>query len=193
MKLNSIACLLLLALSLGVPATQVFDRSELGSLQMSFSLQELHDEIENDPLGIGYKNPDTTWKGDQVIADLINAKNYKVDRASVGMEQVRATCTYAAYDTLSIDEQEWIRWMTPNGGELQITADVKLQLSGRTLASNGAAGTGADGDSFWAAAHDQDMAPAMLALIEVDGSRAEVLWGAETSVSVSQVAYAANL
>jgi hypothetical protein len=158
-----------------------------------FSLQALHDEIEADPEGIGYKETGGEWKGDQVIADLINAKDYVVDNSSVQMEQVRAVVTYAAYDTLGIDEQEWLRWMTPNSGEFEVTADMKLQLSGRGLASNGAAGTGTDGDSFWALAHDQDMAPAMLALIEVAGSRAEVLWGPGTTVSVSNVAYAANL
>ena len=157
-----------------------------------FSLQALHDEIEADPQALGYKT-NGAWKGDDVIADLINAKNYKVDRTSVPMEQVRKTCTYEAYDTLSIDEQEWIRWMTPNSGDFQVSADMKLQLTGRTLASNGVAGTGSDGDSFWAAAHDQDMAPAMLALIETDGSRAEVLWGEGTAISISQIAHAANL
>ena len=37
-----------------------------------FSLQALHDEIEADPMGIGYKNGDGTWKEDAVIAGLIN-------------------------------------------------------------------------------------------------------------------------
>jgi hypothetical protein len=70
---------------------------------------------------------------------------------------------------------------------------MKLQLSGRALASNGIAGTGTDGDSFWAAADDQDMAPIMLALIEIDGSRAEVLWNEGKVISISEVAHAANL
>jgi hypothetical protein len=158
-----------------------------------FSLQALHDEIENDPQGLGYKNVDDTWKGDDVIAGLINAKNYKIDRMSIEMEAIRAAVTYDAYNNLSIDEQEWIRWMTPNSGLFQVTADMKLQLSGRTLASNGIAGTGTDGDSFWAAADDQDMAPIMLALIEIDGSRAEVLWNEGKVISISEVAHAANL
>lgn len=158
-----------------------------------FSLQALHDEIEADPWSLNYKEAGGAWKGDDVIVDLINAKNYKVDMASVPMESIRATVTYDAYDTQLGDEQEWLRWMTPNSGELQVTADVKLQLTGRTPASNGSAGTGADGDSFWAAAHDQDMAPAMLALIEVDGSRAEVLWGQGQTISIGHVSQAANL
>ena len=158
-----------------------------------FSLQALHDEIEADPQTIGYKEAGGEWKGDDVIADLINAKNYTVDVANVPMEIVRAAVTYAAYNTLSIDEQEWLTWMTPNSGDFEVTADMKLQLSGRTPAAGGVGGTGDDGDSFWAAVHDQDMAPAMLALVEVAGGRAEVLWGAGQSVSISNVSRAANL
>lgn len=156
-----------------------------------FSLQALHDEIEADAAGLGYKT-DGVWKEDAVIADLINAKNYTIDVASVEVGAIVATTTYAAYNTLLADEQEWLRWMT-NTDQWQVTADMKLQLSGRTLCSDGVAGSGNDTDSFWAAAHDQDMAPAMLALIEQDGSRAEVLWGAGTVITISQIAHAANL
>ncbi|MHC4338513.1 MAG: hypothetical protein ACYSTG_11305 [Planctomycetota bacterium] len=158
-----------------------------------FSLQALHDEIEADPESLGYKNPDTTWKGDQEIADLINAKNYTIDRTSIPMEDIRASVTFDTYDTLSIDEQEWLRWMTPNSGDFMVTADMKLQLSGRSLASGGIGGTGNDSNSFWSAAHRGTMAPAMLALIEIPGSRAEVLWGEETIITVLNVAKAANL
>ena len=158
-----------------------------------FSLQALHDEIEADPQTIGYKEAGGEWKGDDVIADLINAKNYVVDMASVSMEQVRAGVTYDAYNTLAIDEQEWLTWMTPNGGEFQVTADMKLQLSGRSLISNGIAGSGNDSNSFWSAAHRGDMAPAMLALIEVAGGRAEVLCGHGKIISIGEVAKAANL
>lgn len=158
-----------------------------------FSLQALHDEIEADPLSLGYKNPDTTWKEDAEIVDLINAKNYAVDKGSVAMEEVRAVTTYTAYNNLLADAQEWLRWMTPNSGQFQVTADMKLNLTGRTLAVDGVAGTGDDSDSFWALADDQDIAPVMLALIEVPGSRAEVLWGQGTSISIGQVGAAANL
>lgn len=158
-----------------------------------FSLQALHDRIEADPQAIGYKEAGGEWKGDQVIADLFNAKDFIIDRASIPMEQVRAGVTYDAYNTLAIDEQEWIQWMTPNSGEFQVTADMKAQLSGRSLASNGVAGTGNDSNSFWSAAHRGEMAPAMLALIEVPGSDAEVEWGENTIVSASSVGHAANL
>lgn len=157
-----------------------------------FSLQALHDEIEADPQAIGYKESGGEWKGDDVIADLINAKSYAVDQTSVEMEAVRAIVTYAAYNTLAIDEQEWLQWMTPNSGLFQVTADMKLQLTGRSLASSGSAGTGNDSNSFWSAAHRAAMTAALLTLIETPGSRAEVLWGAGQTVSVSNVGWAAN-
>lgn len=157
-----------------------------------FSLQALHDEVEADPEGIGYKIG-AAWKGDQEIADLINAKNYVVDNDSVAMEEIRAGVTYAAYDTLAIDEQEWLRWMTPDAGDCAVTANMKMQLTGRSLASNGVAGTGDESASFWAAAHRSEMALAMLALIEVAGSRAEVLWGAGTTITAGNVGHAANV
>jgi hypothetical protein len=157
-----------------------------------FTLQALNDEIDNDPLAIGYK-VGAVWKGDAVIAALINAPNYTIDRNGVPAADIRATTTYAAYDTLSIDEQEWTRWMSAGDGEVTVTADMKLQLSGRIPATNGVGGTGTNASSFWAAAHRDVMAPAMLALIEVPGSRAEVLWGEYVTVSLSDVGQAANL
>lgn len=160
---------------------------------MSFTLQELHDEIESDPEALGYKEAGGAWKGDQVIADLINAQNYTIDRDSVLMEAVRGITTYDAYNTLAIDEQEWLQWMTPNSGQFQVTTDMKLQLSGRSLTSAGVAGSGNDSNSFWSTANRGEMAPAFLALIEVPGSRAEVLWGEGSTVSNRNVAYAANL
>lgn len=158
-----------------------------------FSLQELHDEIENDSQGLGYKEVGGTWKGDNVIVDLINAKNYKVDNLHVPMEEVRAITSYEGYNDLGMDEQEWIRWMTPNSGNFMVTPDMKLQLSGRSLALNGNAGSGNDNQSFWSVATRGEMAPAMLALIEVDGSRAEVLWGQSKTVTISEVGHSANL
>jgi len=158
-----------------------------------FTLQALHDRIEADPLAIGYKEAGGEWKGDYVIVDLMNAKNFVVDRVSVPMEDARAAVYYDAYDTLAIDEQEWLRWMTPNAGLFQVTADMKLQLTGCSLVSNGVAGTGNDNASFWAVAHRGAMASTMLALIEVPGSDAEIAWGEGIMISAGQVGHAANL
>lgn len=157
-----------------------------------FSLPALHDEIEADPQSLGYK-VGSVWKGDQEIADLLMAKTYTIDRESVEMEAVRAATSYDWYNNLSIDEQEWIRWQTPNSGQWRVSADMKLQLTGRTLASGGVAGSGSDADSFWQAADRADAVASMLALIEVPGSRGEVLWGEGSSVSAGQIGRAANL
>jgi len=47
----------------------------------------------------------------------------------------------------------------------------------------GVLGGSVTGDSIWAAADDDVMEPLMLALIDVDGSRAEELFGQGTSIS----------
>ena len=157
----------------------------------TFNLQMLHDEIEADPQSLGYKDG-AAWKEDAEIVALINAADFSIDKVSVAMEVVRAACTYEAYDGLGLDEQEWLIWMTPNSGQFYVTADMKLQLTGRGLAAGGVAGAGDDSDSFWALA-DRFMAPIMLALIEIAGSRAEVLWGGGKTVSISEVGHSANL
>ncbi|MHC4708280.1 MAG: hypothetical protein ACYS8I_14465 [Planctomycetota bacterium] len=158
-----------------------------------FSLQALHDEIEADLESLGYKEAGGAWKGDQVIVDLINAKNYTIDRISIEVGLVRAAITFAAYNNLTIDEQEWIQWMTLGNGSFEVTADMKLQLSGRSLAVNGAGGSGNDNQSFWAVADRSEMVTVLLALIEVPGARAEVLWDEGRTISVGQVGAAANL
>ena len=159
-----------------------------------FSLVALKDEIVNDPEAIGYKNTDDTWtggtnppKGDQEIADLINAKNLKIDRSSVNAAKVRAAYTKAAWDGLLTPEENWSIFMFGGVDEVEVTADLKMSLARRELAANGVAGGVTVGDSIWAAADDNAMEPAMLALIEVDGSRGEVLWGSGRTISDGNV------
>lgn len=159
---------------------------------MEFTIQALHDEIENDPTARGYK-VGAVWKGDQEIADLINSKDFVIDQERVEMEAVRAATNYEWYNDLSIDEQEWMRWQTPNGGDWRVNADMKLQLTGRALAADGAGGSGAEDASFWAVADRTAAVATMLAIIEVPGSRAEVLWGADTHINATDVGAAANL
>jgi len=164
-----------------------------------FTLQALNDEIDNDPTSQGYKEVGGEWKADQVIVDLINAQDLKIDRLNITANELQTTATYDAYNNLSIDEQEWFQILATigSGGQsgtgIKVNADLKLQLSGRTLTSNGAAGTGFDNNSWWAPADDQDIAPAFLALIEISGSRAEVLWDEGATISPGQVGAAANL
>ena len=162
-----------------------FDRNDPADLLA------LKTEVNTDPDGLGYI-PDSTFEG---VLDIINLKRaaYIVSKPAIAPALVRAATTYDAYNNLSIDEQEWVRWMTPNSGDFQVTDDMKLQLTGRSRASGGVVGTGNDSNSFWAAAHRNEMAPVFLALIEVPGSRAEVLWDEGSMVSVANIGHAANL
>ena len=158
-----------------------------------FSLVALKDEIVGDPQGLGYKNSATAndWKEDSEIADLINAKNFVIDRPQVASGDINGDTEFAWYDGMTIDKQEFYTLQTRREF-WKVSADMKLFLTGRSLAVDGVAGAGADNQSEWAAADDQDAAPAMLALIEVPGSRAEVLWGVGTSISLGQVGRAFN-
>ena len=164
-----------------------------------FTLAALNAEISNDPEGLGYGigtipyDPATEWKSDQAIADLIDAKNFNIDRISVKMEVLRAITEEAWYNGLAADKQEWLRWQTPDNGNWNVSADMKLQLSGRALTVNGVAGTGNNNASFWVGGDRAVAAPAMLALIEVLGSRAEVLWGERNIISLGQIGAASNL
>ncbi len=138
-------------------------------------LAELKSEIEVDPTALGYAA--VVAETDKLLA-LINDKNPAtlVSKPKIDPALVRAGTTFEGYDGLTIDKQEWLRWMTgangPNGGEtLVVTADVRTQLTGPGSAS------------MWAAADRDDMNAAMLAIIDVPGSRAEILWGYGTQIS----------
>jgi len=142
-----------------------FDRNDPADLL------ELKTEVNTDPLGLGYDPLGTN----QAVVDIINAKDFTVDKLKISTADVRSTTTFDAYNNLSIDEQEWIRWMTGTNGfneeNMVVTADLRTQL------------TGPGSDSIWALADRTEMNAAMLALIEVPGSRAEVLWGHGTLIS----------
>lgn len=158
-----------------------------------FTLEALKDEIVNDPQVLGYKNSATPndWKEDQVIADLINAKNLVVDKDQVASLDICGTTEFAWYDGMTADRQEFYTLQTRQEF-WRVTADMKKFLSGRTLAADGVAGTGTDSDSEWSPADDQNAAPAMLALIQVSGSRAEVLWGQGINITLGQIGRAFN-
>lgn len=160
-----------------------------------FTSVGLKDEIVNDPENLGYKNSPTPndWKSDQVIADLLNLKNLVVDLVSVQMEKIRGTTEFDWYDALSIDEQEYLRWQTPNSGSWLVTEPMKVKLTGSTLAVNGVAGVSTPINSWWAAIDRTAAIAAILPLIEIVGSRAEVLWDVPITIGISQVGRAFNL
>ena len=142
-----------------------------------FSLQALHDEIEADPLGIGYKT-NGDWKGDQVIADLINdpANGDVVQRRHINPQEVIEQIALADWETISASERLYVQLLP----SLTIISAVQdgTEVRNNLLIIFGAGTTTRDN---------------LIGVVQKDGSRAEVLWGEGTTISVSQVAYAANL
>jgi hypothetical protein len=136
-------------------------------------LAALKSEVDTDPLGIGY-NASSGDVGN--IVDLINEKNYTVTKTIVSSSEIRGVTSYEAFNALAQDEQEWLMWLAPGSDDdMVVTADVRLQLCGET-------GGGGSNSSIWANAQRSAMETAMLALIDVAGSRAEVLFGYNTII-----------
>lgn len=151
---------------------------------------ELKAEIENDPAGLGLA-PGGVWQGDQQIADLLNAKGFVADRTEVPTPDLIGAISYDAYNGIGIDEQEYLQWITQSE-VTQITDAVKLRLTGRTPTNEGVPGTGNDQSSWWSAQTRAATVAAILPMIEVPASRAEVLWGLGTIISAGDVGRAAN-
>lgn len=138
-------------------------------------LAELKSEVAADPTALGYAA--VVAETDKLLA-LINDPNDQtlLEKPGIDPASVRSQTTYEAYNDLSIDEQEWIRWMTganaaANGSSLKVTTDLKARL------------TGPGNESIWSAATRDEMNAAMLAIIDVPASRAEILWGFGTTIS----------
>jgi len=142
-----------------------------------FSLQALHDEIEADPEGIGYKT-NGDWKGDQIIADLINdpANGDVVQRQYVNPQEVIEQIALADWETISASQRLYIQLLP----SLTIISAVQNETEVRNnlLIIFGAATTTRDN---------------LIGVVQKDGSRAEVLWGEGVTISISNVAYAAHL
>lgn len=142
-------------------------------------LAELKAEVTNDPNGYGY-NPSDTNGG---VLEPINQKRVELTatKPKISALAVKNLIYFEAYDNLLSDKQEWIRWVTEGADEqenLLVTQDTRDRLTG-------VLGGSATGDSIWAAADDDIMEPAMLALIDVAGSRAEDLWGYGSQITRS--------
>ncbi len=138
-------------------------------------LLALKTEVNDDPAGLGYAA--VVASTGELLA-LLNAKTATtVQKPKISSALIRSEITFDAYDTLSIDEQEWIRWVTGSNGfeeeNLTVSVDLRLQLTGN----------GDPTDSFWATAHRSAMVAAMTAILDVPGSRAELLFGFGTRIS----------
>ncbi len=132
-------------------------------------LTALKAEVTNDPLTIGYSYF-TDGNTDKLVGE-INAKNYTTSKPKISSSDVRAAVTFGAFNNLAIDEQKWLQWVAPGneGDDIVVTPDLRTQL----LTSS----------TFWAAGDRVAMQAAMKALIDVPGSRAEVLFGYGTYIS----------
>jgi hypothetical protein len=142
-------------------------------MMADFSLQALADEINNDPEAIGYRNG--AWKGDQVIADLLNdpANGAQIRREAVPMHEIYAEVVWADFILLSDAKRQAFALITSTGfldasSQNMIDAFTEIFGAGTTLT-------------------------ALNALTNKQGSRAEVLWGDGTTIAVGQVGRAANV
>ena len=141
-------------------------------------LLSLKTEVNTDPNTYGYV-PESTYEG---VLDIINLKRATIttNKPVISSADIKSLTYFDAYNNLSIDEQEWITWMTENAAagveDLTVTQDLRDRLTG-------VLGGSVTGDSIWAAADDDVMEPLMLALIDVDGSRSEELYGYGTTIS----------
>lgn len=144
-----------------------------------FSLQALHDEIEADPLAIGYKNPDGSWKGDQEIADMLNdlANGDTIERHIVEPRELVEQIALGDYVALTAGQQRYLD-LVLEGVDTINTRTGETEVRASMLALFGAGTTTRTN---------------FVNVIQRPGSRAEVLWGEGKVVSALEVAYAANL
>ena len=146
-----------------------FDRNDPADLLA------LKTEVNDDPTGVGY---DPTGPTAAILA-FLNDKNPAtlVAKPKISSAAIRTGVTFDAYDGLSPDEQEWLRWVTGSNGfeeeNLPVTPDLGLQLTGN----------GTPADSMWAVPDRAAMVAAMEAIFNVPGSRAEILFGFGTVIT----------
>jgi len=154
---------------------------------MSFNVNDpadllaLKTEIETDPTGLGYSDQNTS---DDLALINDTRPTIKVSKPKISSALIRSTTTYEAYNGLLADRQEWLKWMTGSNGfdeeNVTVTPDLRTKL------------TATDLNSIWAAGDRAEMSAAMLALIDVDGSRAEELFGYNTTISINDWIAARN-
>ena len=144
---------------------------------MAFTLQQLHDEIENDPNTIGYKEG-AAWKSDGVIAALINdtANGGTIQRQYVSPGEIIEQIALADWNTAEAAERLYLQLLpslesistVQNGTEVRNNL-ISIFDQGSTTRTN------------------------LLAIIQRTGSRAEVLWGENVLVTAGDVGRASNL
>jgi hypothetical protein len=138
-------------------------------------LSQLKSEVNTDPDTLGY---DTTVVKAGVL-DVINLKRaaYTIAKPKISAAAVRSAVNFTVYDNTLPDKQEYLRWITGSNGteeeSLIVTDALRQDLAGDPTA---------DG-SIWQPTNRTAMNQAMLDLIDVDGSRAQDLWGFDTRIT----------
>ena len=145
-----------------------FDRND------ATDLQTLQDEIILDPRGYGY-NQNNTNAG---VLIPINQKRNAITVSNEYLESARlqAEVNFSWYNNLTGRAADWLEWMT-RGERVKITRNVRRKLT--ATSEPGVSG----GTSIWHADNKTAAHNAMLDMIDIDGSRAEELFGFGTVIS----------
>lgn len=144
-------------------------------------LLALKNEVTNDPASRGYA---AVVEQTAELVALLNGPvaGVKIGHPAVSAADIRGHTTYDAYDHLSIDEQEYLRWITGSNGfdanNVIMTDDLRLHLTGSITP-----GTQTASSSWWAAADRDAMVDAMALVLDKDASRAETLFGYGTTIN----------
>lgn len=139
-----------------------------------FSLQALADEIYDDPEGVGYKVV-LNWKGDQVIADLLNdpVNGAQIRREIVPMHEVYAEVVWTDFVGLGEAKRQAFALITST--EFLDASSANMIAAFQVIFGASATLT------------------ALNALTLKQGSRAEVLWGeGRAAITAGQVGHAAK-
>lgn len=153
-----------------------------------FTLAALKAEIVDDPRGYGYKNADGSWKGDQVIADLLNVTRdgtdgfaeIRIKRSDIsGGEIFHAIAIADLVNNPGASSLEWFNAL------LHLTIPVRL------LNDDGTATPVRE--NVISIVRSGTPTLERLAALETElASRAEELWGKDTQISASQVGHSFN-
>lgn len=147
-----------------------FDRNDPADLA------ELKAEATNDPDAIGYTVL-TDGDTNKFLGEINTKGGYTVEKPKISAAAVRSATTFDAYDGLLNPEQQWLQWLTGSNGfdeeNLDVNDEIKQKFAGIPTANQ----------SIWATGERTEMNAAMSALINVPASRAEDLWGYNTTIS----------
>ncbi len=144
-----------------------------------FTLLALKNEIVNDSNSVGYKTSPTVWKADQAIVDLISdpTNGAQITRKQVIANEIVASIDLAEYAALTMPQRQYLDLLTQTAADEFIDANEATILNALTTIFGPGTASRAS----------------LLAKLQRQGSRAEVLWGEGKNVTAGEVGRAANL